>query len=174
MIAAGVNYTLASKTSTQLPIGGGMVSTFTAIIAFIITILGWLLSTIIFHGFSIVLGGKGSFNKMIVLSGYAYTPMVIQQVLRLGYFSIVGPVEINLGIGQVGGLLNYFTVFSILTMFLVGVAVMTNYGLSGRKAALVALSPTLLIILLALALRPIMGNSSNLASRGGLLTLFRR
>ena len=64
-------------------------------------------------------------------------------------------------------LVDYFNVFTIISLVLIGVAVMLNYGLTAKKAAFVALIPIILSLALGLlSLR--MVNTAAQANPGGL------
>ncbi len=160
LLAGATAYTNASK--IQIPVTNavgvaGMVQSIAAIAAVIGTLLGWVISSVIYHVGASVLGGKGSLNRMFALAGYASIPALAQQLLRFVEYIILNQTAITATGGIVGNILDYFNVFSIIGLVLVGVAVMVNYGLSGKKAALVALLPTIISIALALIARRLFG-----------------
>lgn len=174
LLAAATAYTNASK--IQVPVAGaaGMVQSIAVIAAVIVTLLGWILSSVIYHIGASVLGGKGSLNRMFALSGYASIPALVQQLLRFVNYALLNQTAITSTGGLVGAILDYFNFFSIIGLVLVGVAVMINYGLTGRKAAIVALLPTIISIAFALLARQLFGGlTAASASRGGGLFLGR-
>lgn len=150
---------------------GGVLGAATTIGAVLGTYIGWALTTLIYHAAAHILGGSGDRNRMFALTAYASIPTLAQQILRfLGYWlrGITPLTTTNI----VELLVDYFNVFTIIGLVLVGVAVMVNYGLTARKAAVVALIPTLLSLALGLySLR--MVNAAAQASPGGLFG-FRR
>ena len=160
LLAGATAYTNASK--IQIPVTGtagvaGIVQSIAAIAAVIGTLLGWVVSAVIYHVGASVLGGKGSINRMFTLAGYASIPALAQQLLRFVNYAIFNQTAITAAGGIAGTVLDYFNFFSIIGLVLVGVAVMVNYGLTGRKAALVALLPTIISIGLALLARQLFG-----------------
>ena len=165
-MAGATAYTNASK--IQIPVTGvagvgGMVQSIAAIAAVIGTIFGWVIS----HVGASVLGGKGSLNRMFTLAGYASIPALAQQLLRFVNYVILNQTAITATGGIVGNILNYFNFFSIIGLALVGVAVMVNYGLSGKKAAIVALLPTIISIALALIARSLFGGLTTASANQG-------
>ncbi len=170
LLAGATAYTNASK--IQIPVTGtagvaGMVQSIAAIAAVIVTLLGWVISSVIYHVGASVLGGKGSLNRMFALAGYASIPALAQQLLRFVNYAILNQTAITSTGGILGTILNYFNFFSIIGLILVGIAVMVNYGLSGRKAALVALLPTIISIALALLARQLFGGLTAASANQG-------
>lgn len=168
LLAAATAYTNASK--IQVPVVGaaGMVQSIAAIAAFIATLLGWVISSVIYHIGASVLGGKGSLNRMFALSGYASIPALAQQLLRFANYVLLNQTAITSTGGLMGAILNYFNFFSIIGFILVGVAVMINYGVTGKKAAIVVLLPTIISIALALLSRQLIGGlTAASANQGG-------
>ena len=170
LLAGATAYTNASK--IQIPVTGvagvgGMVQSIAAIAAVIGTIFGWVISSVLYHVGASVLGGKGSLNRMFTLAGYASIPALAQQLLRFVNYVILNQTAITATGGIVGNILNYFNFFSIIGLALVGVAVMVNYGLSGKKAAIVALLPTIISIALALIARNLFGGLTTASANQG-------
>ena len=179
LFAAGAAYSSAAR--IQIPstasavVSTGMISGIAAIGAFVVTLLGWVFSTVIYHVGAYALGGKGALNRMFALAGYASIPAMAQELLRLINYSILGQATTPTIGGVIDTILNYFNVFSIIGLVLVGVAVMINYGISWKRAAIVALLPTIIGIAFALATRQILGGrmAAN-ATSGGLSFNMRR
>jgi hypothetical protein len=175
LLAAATAYSNASR--IQVPVAGaaGMVQSIAAIAAVIVTLLGWILSSVIYHIGASVLGGKGSLNRMFALSGYASVPALAQQLLRFVNYALLNQSVTSSTGGLAGAILEYFNFFSIIGLILVGMVVMINYGLTGRKAAIVALLPTLISIAFALIARQLLGGVTAVSSnQGGGLFLGRR
>ena len=170
LLAGATAYTNASK--IQIPVTGvagvgSMVQSIAAIAAVIGTLLGWVISSVIYHVGANVLGGKGSLNRMFALAGYASIPALAQQLLRFVNYAILNQTPITATGGIVGNILNYFDFFSIISLVLVGMAVMVNYGLSWKKAALVALLPTIISIALAIIARSLFGGLTTASTNQG-------
>jgi hypothetical protein len=176
LLSAATAYTNASR--IQVPVAGvaGMVQSIATIAAVVMTLLGWVLSSVIYHIGASVFGGKGSLNRMFALSGYASIPLLAQQLLGFIYYVVLGQqASASSSAGILATLVDRFTVFNIIGLILVGVAVMLNYGLSGRKAAIVALLPTILSLAFALLTRQFLGGAAATRAQGsGLFAGLRR
>ncbi|MBN1682706.1 YIP1 family protein [Candidatus Bathyarchaeota archaeon] len=132
--------------STNTSLQTGRLIAFPILIGF----FGWILSNLLYHGFSLLFGVQGSFKRMLTLSGYAFFPILIQEVTRLLFFLISGEIPGTLIVGQgiIRVLIENFTIFRIITIVLTFYAISENYKLSLKKSALVALLPILIIIVL--------------------------
>lgn len=173
LFTGGAAYVAASNIEIPVTGMGETVQAIAAIGAIVMTLLGWILSSIIYHAVATLLGGKGNRNRMFALSGYAMIPALIQQFIRFISYWLLGQTAVTSTGGLIGVLLDHFNVFALIGLVLLGLAIMINYGISGRKAALVALIPT--IILLALGLWSLLAVRGAAAStQGGGLFGFRR
>ncbi|MCX6649919.1 MAG: Yip1 family protein [Candidatus Bathyarchaeota archaeon] len=173
VFAGGAAYAAASR--MEIPVAGmsGTVQAIAAIGAIVMTLLGWVLSSLIYHACAHLLGGKGDRNRMFALSGYATIPALVQQFLRFVDYWFLGQTAATSNGGLIGVLLGYFNVFSVICLVFVGLAIMINYGISGRKAAFVALIPTIIMLALGLwSLRAVSGAAA--ATQGGGLFGLRR
>jgi hypothetical protein len=149
LFAAGAAYFAASK--IVIPVAGmaGTVQAISAVSALITTLLGWIICTFIYHAVAHLLGGKGDRNRMFALTGYASVPALVQQFLRLINYALLNQsLATSTSLPEV--LLSHLNFFSIMGLVLVALAVKLNYGVSGRKAALVALIPTIIGLALSL------------------------
>ncbi len=151
-LSATTAYSTASGIEVPIAGAGAMLQNASAVIAAIGTLLGWVLSTAVYHAGARLLGGKGGLSRMFALSGYASLPLLGHQALRLVYYVLLGQTT-SATTTSLDLLFDAFNVFTVAGLILTGVAVMVNYGLSGRKAALVALLPTLLVLGFGLAVR---------------------
>jgi hypothetical protein len=151
-----------------------MVQSTASITAVIATLLGWVTSSVIYHLGASVLGGKGSLNRMFALSGYASIPALAQQLLRFVIYALLNQTAITSTGGLMGTILDYFNFFSIIGLILVGVAVMVNYGVTGRKSTIVALLPTIISITLALLARQLFGGLMAASANQGSGLFLRR
>jgi hypothetical protein len=167
VFTAAAAYSAASK--MELPVAGmtGTIQAISAVSALVMTLLGWILSSLIYHACAHLLGGKGNRNRMFALSGYASIPALIQQFLRFVSYSFLGQVPTTSGGSLPEVLLGYFNVFSVIGLVFVGLAVMINYGLPGRKAAFVALIPTLITLAFGLAMMRLLGGAAASSAQGG-------
>jgi len=121
----------------------------------------WLVSSVLFHGFSRVLGGKGSLKGMLALAGFTSVPLLIQHFLRLadsfvesqegmlqlarGFQLSANPV-LNL---VANSALNVFNLFRLWSMALLVIAIREYHGISTSKSLLVVLVSYFLIALLS-------------------------
>jgi hypothetical protein len=168
VLAGATAYSNAS--GIQVPVAGasGMLQSISTISAVIMTFLGWVLSSVIYHIGATILGGRGSLKRMFVLSGYASIPILTQQLLRFVYYVVLGQqVSAFASTGLLATLVDHFTVFNIIGLVLVGVAVMSNYSLSGRRAAIVAILPTIIGLVFVLAIRQLFGGVTGRALASG-------
>ncbi len=148
ILGGGAAYISAGR--IDVPIAGmsGTIQVIAAIGIFIATLFGWVISSLIYHALAHLLGGKGNRNRMFALAGYSSLPALLQQALRLVEYWFGGPSLQTSTIPEL--LLDHFNVFALVGLMLVGVSLMLNYGISGKKAALVALVPTILTLLFGL------------------------
>jgi Na+/melibiose symporter-like transporter len=117
-------------------------------------LLGFLLSTMIMHGVSVLIGGGGNLGVFFAMHGFATIPHLVNYLLRtidsyttsssvlIGYYvdnSQIGSKLLKAAIAS--GLTN---VFGLAVLVYLTYAVMSNYKLSTGRAFLVALVPYLL------------------------------
>ncbi|MFQ6065616.1 MAG: YIP1 family protein [Candidatus Bathyarchaeia archaeon] len=120
----------------------------------------WFISSVLIHGFASVLRGKGSFKTMMTLVGYASTPLLIQQILRLAYSLLVGEEVLQL----VGGLhisayrllnmignaaVDTFTIFRLWSIVLLIIAASENYKISTVRSVVAAALSFILIVFIS-------------------------
>ena len=131
----------------------------------LISIFGtWVISSALIHGLSSPLGGKGTFKSMLTLAGYASTPLLIQQILRLADSITAGQEEV---LQLVTGLqisaypllntianaaMNIFTIFRLWSIALFVVAIHENYKMSTARSIVVAAISFVLIAFLSMLL----------------------
>lgn len=133
--------------------------TFAAIGGFVRVLVDWMLLTLMMHALAMLLSGKGSLRRFFALTGFAYLPLTLQQVLRIVDASIAQPsalVNLYVSNAQATGLMkvivsmNLFTLFGLAALVLKGFAVSANYESTTRKGVLIAAVPYLLFIVLDL------------------------
>lgn len=169
-LSAATSYSTASAIDVPIAGAGGMLKTAAAVVAVISTLLGWVLSTVIYHAGARLLGGKGSLNRLFALGGYASLPLLGLQLLRFVYYSVLGQPVSTAATTSLDLLFDAFNVFTVAALILTGVAVMINYGLTGRKSALIALLPTFIVIALGLVAMA-MASSAPTQTNGGIFGL---
>lgn len=69
-------------------------SVFSIITGFISVIIMWIIVSGIVHVFSIVLGGEGSFKKVLMIYSYANIPLLLGTVVNLILISLMNPINI--------------------------------------------------------------------------------
>ena len=151
LFAGGSAYAAASSMDALLGSMAGTVKIISMISAVVMALLGWVVSSVIYHGVSHLAGGKGDRNRMFALNGYAYTPALVQQILRFVNYWFLGQTAATSVGGVLEVLVSTFNVFALIGLVLVALAIKTNYGITGRKAALIALIPTAITLAFALA-----------------------
>ena len=124
----------------------------------------WLISSALIHGFSSRLGGKGTFRNMLILGGYASTPLLIQQVLRLAdsftasqgeVLQLVTGFQISVHpfLNTVANAtMNIFTIFRLWSIVLLVVAIHENYNMSTVRSIIVAAISFILVAFLSVFL----------------------
>ncbi len=124
----------------------------------------WLISSALIHGFSSPFGGKGTFKSMLTLAGYASTPFLIQQVLRLADSFTASQEEVlHLLTGfQISvypllntianAAMNIFTIFRLWSIVLLVVAIRENYKMSTARSIVIVATSFILIALLSMFL----------------------
>ena len=168
ILAASIAYSNASRIETPITGGSGILKTASAATALIFTLLGWIFSSLIYHAGASVLGGKGSLTRVIALSGYASIPLLIQEVLRFIYYVVFSQSLSASAVSILTIFVDHFTFFKVACLVLTGVAIMLNYGVSGRKAAFILLLPTFISIAFSLLLIHYFGGAvAASGNRGG-------
>ena len=169
ILAAVTAYSNATRIEASIADVSGILKTVSAVTALTLTLLGWIMSSLIYHAGASVLGGKGSLNRTFALSGYASIPLLLQEALRFLYYVVFSQSpSASAAVNMLTLLVDRFTFFKVACLILTGVAVMLNYGVSGRKAVFVALLPTLISIAFALLLRQYLGGAvAASVNRGG-------
>ncbi|OGD55473.1 hypothetical protein A3K78_03345 [Candidatus Bathyarchaeota archaeon RBG_13_52_12] len=160
LLAAVIAYSNAAR--IEAPIAGvsGTFKTISAAATLTLTLLGWIFSSLTYHAGASVLGGKGSLKRVFALSGYVSMPLLLQEILRFIYYVIFSQSpSASTSVNILTLLVDHFTFFKVACLVLTGVAVMLNYGVSGRKAAFVTLLPTLIIIAFTLLLSQYFGGA---------------
>jgi len=69
----------------------GMIATISAIMAFIVMFILWLLYAGVFYVISIFLSGEGTFKRCLEFTGYGFIPMIVSAAIGLVVSSIVYP-----------------------------------------------------------------------------------
>jgi len=131
----------------------------------LISIFGiWIISSALIHGLSSRLGGKGTFRNMLTLGGYASTPLLIQQVLRLAdsftasqgeVLQLVTDFQISahpLLNTIANATMNIFTIFRLWSIVLLVVAIHENYNMSTARSIVVAAISFILVAFLSIFL----------------------
>ena len=172
IFAGGAAYSAASMIT--LPVAGlaGTVQAIAAVSGIVMTLLVWVVSSLIFHGVAHLLGGRGNRNRMFALAGYASVPQLIQQLIRFVSYWFLGQTATTSGTGIIELLLQYFNVFSIIGLVLMSLAIMTNYKLPGKKAILVALIPSFIGLAFGFAALAMVRSTASTSTAS--IGLFRR
>jgi len=164
--AAG-SYMISSRTESPLPGMGGTVAALVGVFGAVSVFLGWVITVLIYHVGARLLGGKGSLRRMFALGGIVQVPMLLQYSLRAAYaYAVTDPLPAPTGGPLVELLLAHFTLFSVITLALAAVAIVVNYGVSGKRAVLVVFLPVLLGMVIGSLLRGSAGSNAGTARLG--------
>lgn len=133
--------------------GGDGFGFFAIAVIFIAPIVSWSIFTLVIHYVSVLLGGKGERKRFFAMCGFAYLPIMIQEVLRviddlINISTLAQSPATEQGL--IGLLLNHFNLFKVMILFLVAVAVMVNYNLNAKRAIVATLVPDVALIILSL------------------------
>ena len=66
------------------------------ITALIGVIIMWIIASGIIHFISVALGGEGKFTQMLVVYGYSRTPLIINVVIGIIFYSFIEPITITI------------------------------------------------------------------------------
>lgn len=129
----------------------GTMGMFSAIGVIIAVLAGWALSTLLFHALSNLLGGKGDMKRFFAMTGFASTPLLLKQVIRMiDAFTISQDAAVGFFLAnrEIGNKLltwlmgaNLLNIFGLATLYLTINAINANYGLGKGKALVIALIP---------------------------------
>lgn len=161
---AGITYN--SKADVYLPYGipvTGRLPTIIAIGDGIGIINRWLISSCLIVLIAKVILGEGNSKRMFTLMGFAYVPLLFQQLLRsldakfiskelIPSLITVGSFDQSLNLRLLNILLADFTVFGLWVFVLTFFAVSENYQCSRRKAAVIMVLAYLIFIAIRLVL----------------------
>jgi len=126
-------------------------------------VINWLVLSMLIHLTARLVIGSGGFKKMLALMGFASTPVIIQQALRLidsytvseqtllSLSRASSPTQ-SLGTLFISNVISVFTVFGIWAFLLALTAVSVNYGTSRRRASAATISAYILLILIGTVL----------------------
>ena len=132
---------------------------FIAIGSIVGTFIRWLVPSLLVLLTAKVLVGEGSSRRMLAMTGFAFTPMAAQQLLRVLDAMTISPANLAAltasqltATGLVGRIISQaigvFTVFGLFTVLLNTYAVSANYGADTRKSAMVTVAAYLVYVLL--------------------------
>ncbi len=123
-------------------------------------LLGWILSTVLMHGLSYLLGGQGSIRRFFAIHGLASFPYLINYLIRvldsyninseavLNYFLLNRNIDSRVFKAILD--MNLMNIFGFYTLILVIYGIKENYELSRGKTLVVAIVPWLLYLALNL------------------------
>ena len=169
IVAAWASFNYREKLPLQLPVipgqgtpvGSGQFTQVIVIMGALMALIGifgtWLISSVLIHGISRPLGGKGAFKSMLTLAGYASVPLLLQHVLRLADSFMVSQEALQLTAtlqistdpllnSIAGAVIDVFTIFRLWSIVLLIVAVRENYKISTVKSMVAVVLSYILII----------------------------
>jgi len=170
---AGMTYTSKIPLEALLPAGTMQmlepqaimqsIATFSALGGFIGAVMGWLISSLLVHAVASLASGGGSLRRWLAMTGFASTPLLGQQALRLIDAYTISPQALaeivsagrastSLIVRAANLALTTFTVFGTLALILSIFAASTNYSVTGRRALAIVIAPRLALMALRLLL----------------------
>jgi hypothetical protein len=140
----------------------GAVLYITAVLGAAIAIATWAISTLIIHGTSRLLKGKGSLRRFFAMNGFAYIPILVQGLLSVADVSLTGGTVVSPLANQpaLEVLLTQFNLLNLAALVLSGIAVTVNYKLSRKRAAVAVLVPVVIFLVLDFMGVPLGGGRS--------------
>jgi len=122
----------------------------TSLISGLELLIIWTLTTLIIHGLSRLMKGKGSLKRFFAMNGLAYLPILIQALLSIIDVAFFNPTGASPLANQplLSVLMSELNILNLISLGLTLVAVSANYGLNWKKALVAVIVPV--IILLAL------------------------
>ncbi len=132
---------------------------FIAIGGFIGSLTRWLVPSLLVAMTARILIGGGSYKRLLAMTGFAYTPMAINQILRVIDASMITTSGVaaltaqqTVGAGLISRIfnqaLNVFTIFGLAVALLTIFAVSVNFNTTKKEAAKATILGFLLYILL--------------------------
>ncbi len=108
----------------------------------VVNILGWMIFAGIYHIIALILGGKGTYSKVLQLYGYAFVPALLVFPLSTITFLLAGPIVS--AIVDLIGVVWYIIVYTI--------AISVAERISTIKALIVVLIPIILLVVISMIL----------------------
>jgi hypothetical protein len=117
----------------------------------------WVLSTLLFHGLSRLMKGKGSLRRFFTMNGLAFLPILVQGLLSVIDVALFSPIGASPIANQplLTVLMSELNLLNLFSLGLTVVAVSTNYGLSRKRAVLGVIVPVIILLVLGLVGLPI-------------------
>jgi hypothetical protein len=163
LVSAAASSTYMSKINIPLPNTGtlpamgnlrSVISVISGLVGFLGVIISWILITALVYAVAKMFGGQGMLKGFYAQTGFAYSPFLIQHLLRL-----IDALTFNssLGIPTIGNrlisaFLGTFNVFGIINIILLIIAVSVNQKIGVKKAAIITLLTTTILLLPSLIL----------------------
>jgi hypothetical protein len=143
-------------TGTLPPVGNlrSIISGMSGLVGFLGVLISWILVTAIIYALAKLSGGQGMLKGFYAQTGLAYSPFIIQHILRL-----IDALTFNssLGIPTIGNrfitaFLGTFNIFGVINIILLAIAVSVNHKIGMRKASMIALLTKTILLLPSLIL----------------------
>lgn len=145
---------------------GGASTTMMMVIGLFLGIISavvfWIVKSVVFHAGARVLGGEGALSSTIHVMAYTYIPFIFKGILDvikgITYKTPASMEEIMVQARNTDVVLNFirnhFTIFMVWALFLMVVAVKTQYNLSNKKAVVVVLIPYIIVWIIQVFVMP--------------------
>ncbi len=130
---------------------------------FITVFTGWLLTGVVLHFIARLTTGEGGLKRLLGQTGFASTPLILQQLLRLIDAFTISPETLmavrayltlggNLAMRFLSRAMTTFTVFGIWTLILTIIAVSVSYQSTKKKSAITTIVAYLIVLVVRLFL----------------------
>jgi hypothetical protein len=135
-----------------------------AVISGVELLIIWALSTLLIHGLSRLMKGKGSLRRFFTMNGLAYIPILVQALLSIIDIALFSPIGTSLLASQplLSVLMSELNILNLISLGLTMVAVSVNYGLSRKKALVIVIVPVIILLALGFIGLPIARTGSSI------------
>jgi hypothetical protein len=124
----------------------------------------WLLSTLLIHGISRLMKGKGSLKRFFTMNGLAFLPILVQGLLSIIDVAVFSPIGASPIANQplLTVLMSELNLLNLISLGLTVVAVSTNYGISRKRAIVGVIVPVIILLALGLVGLPVTRTGSTI------------
>jgi hypothetical protein len=136
----------------------GTMGIFAGIGSGITILIGWIASTLIFHGLGRLSGGSGTMKRFFAMNGFVTVPAILNQILRIVDASLLDSATLSsyfvnyrdISSKVLKALLgtNLLNIWGLAGLALLVIALETNYSTSRSRAVMIALLPSVVLFII--------------------------